>query len=305
MKTAIVTGANGFVGSALLRELLKQDYFIYALDQEGHNTNIPNDTQVKFIAFDLSEQSKLTKDIPKIKDALFFHLAWAGSAGKGRADTELQLKNAQWTVDALRLSKMLGCKRFLAAGSIMERETIAAAYTQGNQPGANYIYGVAKLTARVMAMVVANEIGMEIVWPVITNAYGEGEISPRLVNTTIKKCLNRESPEFTSGVQNYDFVHIEDVARAFRLIGEHGKPFHEYIIGSSEPKQLREFLEEMQRAIAPDLPFNFGEIPFTGINLPLSSFDCSQTEQDTSFKAEINFTEGCKRTMNWWKEKVR
>ena len=159
-----------------------------------------------------------------------------------------------------------------------------------------------KLIAHVMCMSVAAQIGIDLIWPEITNAYGVGERSPRMINTTIQKCIRGEAPQFTAGTQNYDFVYIDDVARAFRLIGENGKPFHEYLIGSSTARPLKEFLLEMKAAIAPELDFIFGDIPFTGIDLPLSKFDCSQTEADTGFRAEIGFAEGCKRTMQWWKE---
>ena len=57
----------------------------------------------------------------------------------------------------------------------------------------------------------------------------------------------------------------------------------------------------MKDAIAPNLDFLFGEVPFTGVDVPLRYFDCSDTEKDTGFKAAISFGEGCKRTMNWWK----
>lgn len=301
MRTAIVTGANGFVGSATVRELLQHDYRIYAIDMEGCSNNIPEGSRVTFVPCDLKEMTKLPEKLPEDNYDVFYHFAWVGSAGPARADTALQLQNAQWTVDSLRAAHALGCKRFLAAGSIMEHETMAAAYTQGNKPGMGYIYGGGKLIAHVMCMSVAAELGIELVWPEITNAYGVGERSPRMVNTTIQKCIRGEAPQFTAGTQNYDFVYIDDVARAFRLIGEKGKPFHEYLIGSSTARPLREFLLEMQSSIAPELEFKFGDVPFTGIDLPLSTFDCSQTEKDTGFRAEISFGEGCRRTMEWWK----
>lgn len=305
MKTVIISGANGFVGSALVRELLKYDYKIYALDREGCYGNLPEDSRVTFVPCDLADMVSLKDKLPTEDYDIFFHFAWVGSAGPDRADIALQLQNAQWTVDSLRVAKELGCKRFLCAGSIMEHETMAAAYTQGNKPGMGYIYGGGKLIAHVMCMSVAAQIGIDLIWPEITNAYGVGERSPRLVNTTIQKCIRGEAPQFTAGTQNYDFVYIDDVARAFRLIGENGKPFHEYLIGSSTARPLKEFLLEMQSAVAPDLEFKFGDVPFTGIDLPLEKFDCSNIEKDTGFRAEISFAEGCRRTYEWWKAQYK
>lgn len=302
MKTAIISGASGFIGNAVTQELLSNGYQVYALVREGSRNNLLKWKKATYVLCDLAEISILPEKLPKGSYDIFYHFAWAGSAGSARADTSLQLKNAQWTVDSLRTAKALGCKRFVCAGSIMEHETMAAAYTQGNQPGLGYIYGSGKLVAHTMCMSVAADIGIELVWPEITNAYGVGERSPRLVNTTIQKCIHGESPRFTSGTQNYDFVYIDDVARAFRLIGENGKPFHEYLIGSSKARPLKEFLLEMKDAVAPNLDFIFGDVPFTGVNMPLATFDCSQTERDTGFRAEISFAEGCQRTMNWWKK---
>lgn len=300
MKKVIVTGANGFVGGALTKELVAQGIHVLALDMEGHKDNLPEDALVLFCPFSLENAQQL-KDIIVDRDYdTFYHLAWAGSAGPARADTELQLKNAQWTIDCIRVAKELGCSKFVNAGSIMELETIDAAFKPGNRPGLGYIYGSGKLAAHTMAKAVAADIGIDLVWAMITNAYGVGERSPRMVNTTIQKCIRGEAPKFTAGTQNYDFVYIDDVARAFRLIGENGRPFCEYLIGSSNAKPLKDFLLEMKEAIAPDLDFIFGDIPFTGVNQPLEDFDCSKTEQDTGFRAQISFAEGCRRTRDWW-----
>lgn len=297
MKKALVTGANGFVGSALVKELVSNDVEVIALDRDGCTDNIPD--RVRFIEYELAESGKLSELVSDRDIDVFYHLAWAGSAGSARADTALQLKNAQWSVDCLREAKKMCCKKFVGAGSIMEHETISAAYKQGNRPGLGYIYGSGKLVSHTMCMSVAADIGIDLVWAEITNAYGVGEISPRFVNTTIRKILNNEPLQFTAGTQNYDFVYVDDVARAFRLIGEHGKPFNHYLIGSSDAKPLREFILEMKAELAPDREFIFGDVPFTGVNMPLSDFSCSLTEKDTGFKARITFAEGIKKTMGW------
>ncbi len=305
MKRAIVSGANGFVGSAVVNELVQHGYQVVALVHAGKRDHIEQTDAVQVVSWEMGNPAALLKQISIGNYDAFYHFAWNGSAGPARADTALQLQNAQLTVECLQVAKKLGCKRFIPAGSIMEHETMAAAYTQGNRPGLGYIYGGGKVIAHILCMSVAVKEGIELVWPKITNAYGPGERSPRLVNSTIRKCIAGESPQFTAGTQNYDFVYIDDIARAFRLIGENGKAFHHYLIGSGKAKPLKEFLLEMQQAIAPNLAFNFGDIPFTGIDLPLVQFDTTDTERDTGFKAEISFAEGCRRTMKWWKQEEK
>lgn len=302
MKKVILTGATGFVGNAVLRELIKNNIYVIAVSRSENPKNIPDSSLVRYISCDLSEMETLKDKIADRDIDTFYHFAWNGSAGVARANTNLQLQNAQWTIDSLNVAKKIGCNRFVAAGSIMEHETIAAGYTQGNRPGLGYIYGSGKLVAHTMAMSVAASIGIDLIWAEITNAYGVGELSPRMVNTTLRKIIKGENPQFTAGTQNYDFVYIDDVARAFYLIGKNGKPFNDYLIGSSTAKPLKEFLLEMKNSVAPDLDFIFGDVPFTGINLPLEKYDCKKTEEDTGFKAEISFAEGTKRTINWLKE---
>ena len=300
MNVVVVSGANGFVGSALVNELINNNIKVIALDLEGHSDNLPDSPLVQFHPFELKNALSYTECLKQYSPDTFYHFAWVGSAGNARFNTKLQLDNAQWTIDSLKLAKSIGCKRFVNAGSIMEQETIKAVYNPGNRPGLGYIYGSGKLVAHTMCKAVAADLDIDLIWGMITNAYGVGERSPRLVNTTIQKCIRGESPDFTSGTQNYDFVYITDVARAFRLIGENGKPFNEYLIGSSNAKPLREFLLEMQSAIAPNLDFKFGNIPFTGVDLSLDDFCCEKTKAETGFEASVDFATGCKLTRDWF-----
>jgi len=299
MKSAIVTGANGFVGCSVVRELLKNKINVCAVVHNGHSDNLPQDPLLKVVSSDLSHIDELDKEVRIGDYEVFYHFAWMGSAGLERTDYSLQLRNAEYSLNAIKTAKKIGCSKFVSAGTIMEHETILSVYEQGSRPGLPYVYGAGKTAFHLMAQPLAVSLNIDLIWTEITNAYGPGEKSPRLVNSTIRKCIKGIKPEFTAATQNYDFVYIDDLARAYRLIGEHGKPFHRYLIGSSNAKPLRDYLLEMQHSISPDLDFIFGSMPFSGIDLPLNVFDTSRTIEDTGFKAEISFGEGCKRTMNW------
>lgn len=299
MKNVIITGADGFVGSYTVTYFLEQGCHVLALDMGEKPNRLAEHPALTYRKCDISDAAALETVAEAGVYDTFIHFAWAGSAGPARVDYNLQMKNALTTVECLKIAKKLGCKRFVCAGSIMEKEVEAAVHDQGSRPGMGYIYGMGKHIAHCLCKSVAVEQGIELVWPMITNAYGAGELSPRFVNTTIRKIIKGEPLQFTAGTQSYDFVYVTDVARAFYLIAKNGKPFCEYMIGSSNARPLKEFIIEMVASLAPDRQPIFGDIPFTGTNMPLSTFDCSDTEADCGFRAGISFAEGTRMTMEW------
>lgn len=301
MNKVIITGADGFVGSYTVKYFVEQGIDVLALDMGETPKRLEVSDKLTYIQCDISDTNAMLEKIAKDTYDTFIHFAWAGSAGPARVDYNLQMQNALNTVECMKVAKELGCTRFVCAGSIMEYEVEAAIHSQGSKPGMGYIYGMGKHIAHCMCKSVAVDIGIELVWPMITNAYGVGELSPRFVNTTIRKIINGEPLQFTAATQNYDFVYVTDVARAFYLIAKNGKAFCEYMIGSSNARPLKEFILEMQQALAPEAIPLFGDVPFTGTNMPLSTFDTTATERDCGFKAEVSFAEGTKMTMDWLK----
>lgn len=301
MKRAIVTGANGFVGSHVVSELVNNGIEVLAIDLPECSANIPQSEKVDFCGIDIFKLSGNIDKIQKNYYDAFYHFAWLGSAGEKRTDCDLQMKNALCTVECVKAAKALGCQKFICAGSIMEKEAAAAVNAQGSKPGMGYIYGMGKLIAHCMSKATAAEQGIDLVWAIITNAYGPGELSPRFVNTTIRKIINNEPLQFTSATQNYDFIYIDDIAKAFYLLGEKGKPFYEYVLGSGHARPLREFIEEMTAALCPDVKPVFGDVPFTGVNMPLDVFSTRAIEQDCGFHTQVSFAEGTMRTMDWLK----
>lgn len=301
MKNVIITGADGFVGSYTVAHFVKEGCNVLAIDMRQEPLRLKPSKQLTYMQCDIADIKRLLENIEKGKYDTFVHFAWAGSAGDARIDYNLQMQNALTTVECLKTAKELGCTRFVCAGSIMEYEVEAAVHSQGSRPGMGYIYGMGKHIAHCMCKSVAANIGIDLIWPMITNAYGIGELSPRFVNTTLRKIINNEPLQFTSGTQNYDFVYVSDVAQAFYKVALSGKPFCEYMIGSGDAKPLREFIIEMVGSCGPDCTPLFGDVPFTGTNMPLSTFGISDIKTDCGFAPEVTFAQGTKITMEWLK----
>lgn len=301
MQKVIITGADGFVGSYTVEKFLKEGCEVLALDVSEKPNRLKQHECLTYMQCDVFDVENMQNTISHNYYDTFIHFAWAGSAGSARLDYNLQMKNALNTVECLKSAKILGCSRFVCAGSIMEYEVEAAIHSQGSKPGMGYIYGMGKHIAHCMCKSIAVNIGIDLIWPMITNAYGVGELSPRFVNTTLRKMINGEALEFTAGTQNYDFVYVSDVANAFYLTAKDGKPYCEYMIGSGKARPLREFIIEMQQACAPDSVPLFGDVAFTGTNMPLKTFDISDIRNDCGFKPEISFAVGTRMTMDWLK----
>lgn len=298
---AIVTGANGFVGSNLINKLIEEKVEVLAIDISFQKPRFETNPLIHTLEASIEDISKLKDMVKNGEYDVFYHFAWVGSAGPLRMDEKIQTQNALWTVDCLKVANEIGCKKFVCAGSIMEFEIMNNTYSQGTKPAMPNIYSAAKSYAHELCKPIANSIGIDLVWAYITNAYGVGENSPRFINSTLRKIIHKQPLEFTAGTQNYDFVYIDDVANAFYLLGLYGLPNKGYMIGSGDAKPLKEFILQMCRVTNAQDPF-FGNIPYTGVNLDISVYSIEELRKDCNFKCNVSFEEGIKLTKNWLEE---
>ena len=302
MKKAIVSGANGFVGTALCKILAYAGIKVIAIirDETEDISQIESLENIHIVYADLSAFKALPEQIRERDIDVFYHLAWVGSAGPLRGDSDVQIDNVRYTCDAVRACRQLGCRRFVFASSIMEYE-VEAMMNSETAPGISSLYSSAKIAADYMARIVANHLEVDYIRAVISNIYGPGEKSPRLINTSLRKLLNGEHCAFSAGEQMYDFIYIDDAAKTFLAIGEKGVSNRTYYIGSQHPQRLKDFLIEMKEQVDPEIQIGLGELPFNGISLSYNEFDINAVKRDTGFVPEISFSEGIRRTIQWIK----
>lgn len=298
---AIVTGANGFIGSYLVNKLVSEGIEVLAISRKFNNNIMIQSDKLTKVYMDVKDIHAIESSINFGEYDLFYHLAWAGVSGESRLDETIQTENALNTLECLKVASLVGCKKFIVAGSIMEYEVNEVTYAQETKPSLSYIYGAGKVLAHELCKPIANMLGIDLIWGYVTNTYGVGENSSRFINTTLRKIINKEKLEFTSGIQNYDFIYIDDVASAFYLLGMFGKANKGYMIGSGYARPLKEFILEICNEYSGDNKPLFGNVMFTGVNLSLEVYSTKEIEKDCGFKPIVSFKEGIRKTYEYLK----
>lgn len=305
MKRAIVTGATGVVGMALVNKLIREnvEVLVFCNRNSIRMDAIPESRLVRIRQVDLNDYSSVQNG-SKEKYDVFYHLAWAGTTGKYRSNLQMQTDNIRYAVDAVDMAARFGCNMFVGAGSQAEYGRQFEKLTPRTAVNPENGYGIAKLSAGLMTRQEAFIKNMKHVWVRILSVYGPFDGMESLINYAISELLQGKRPEFTKGEQIWDYLYSEDAAEALYRIGETGKTGHTYVLGSGEERRLADYLLELRNVVNPRVELCFGKRPYAEKQVMYLSADISDLQRDTGFVPGISFHEGIKRTMEWVKTRI-
>ena len=301
LRKAVVFGGGGFVGSAVVDALLKHNVEVCAVVKPGFWESpaafrLGKDLPV--VECDLREVSGLREKLPFRSADVFYQLAWEGNSGDAMLDPHLQLQNVGWQLDSIFLASELQCEKWIGAGTISQDE-LKTPEGRNSQGDRHRIFRTAALTTEYMGQSAAFQCGLEFLWPIISNVYGEGELIPRLITTLMRSLLEDRPMPLSTGEQLYDFIYRSDAGEAYYCLGEAGRPGVRYNISGGEPKALRSFLEELRDVAAPGAELQLGARASGGVSLDYSSFDISTLRRDTGFAPAVSFEAGVSRLKEW------
>ena len=302
MKRVIVSGAAGFIGNAVARQLINQGVSVLAVVKPGTSQNTEafrlKDLEAVIVECDIKEIENLLQIVKTRGFDVFYQFAWDGIDRESFENYDRQIDGIKWMMKSIEVAKKLECKKFIGVGSVTQMEQM---YEQGRRftEDRHKFFRVAQFACETMGRAIAKEKGIQFIWPILINVYGEGEASDRLINSMIKNLLKGRHQSFSSGEQMYDFLHIQDAARAFCLIGEKGTEDTQYIIGSGAPRPLREYLLTVKNIVAPEMEIGLGELEFHGLEMRDEVFNIDNLVRDTGFIPNISFEEGIQRTLKW------
>lgn len=301
MKTAIVSGANGFVGSNLCRELTNEGVTVTAIVfNEAENVgNISELKNLNIVYCNLDCSKNLINLIDKNTIDVFYHLAWNGAGGVKRTDYTIQLQNVKNALDCYSVADELGCKKFVSVGTIGEYMTEFA--MKEKIISDNFIYAVSKSFAHTLLDVLSNKGKCAFTWCTLSGIFGIGDRTVNLVNYTLKNLLKGSVPEYSSAEQYFDFLYIEDCVHALYMVGAEKNTERSVYIGSGNQLKLKDYLLKIRDCVDKNADIGIGKRPDDGTIYKKEWFNTEYLIKKIGFKPRYTFEEGIKKTINWLK----
>ena len=246
MKTAVLTGATGFLGFALLNELIENGVYVYALCRSNSRnlSRLDGLSGVRVVESDL-DHLEIIEDI-KNCDA-FYHLAWEGNHG----DFDIQYKNVILAINCLKLAANLGCRRFICAGSQAEYGNTTDLITEETLLKPTTAYGACKAAAFYLTSDLARRLNIEHSWIRIFSVYGPND-RPSVLILSLLTALKQtgRAALATNGEHIWNYLYVEDAARALRLLGENKLACGVFNLASRINKPLKNFVDEAKAIIS-------------------------------------------------------
>lgn len=295
MKKVIVTGANGFIGSSLIKKLVANGVSVVALDISFAVSRMPESDLVKTIEVKLDNVNEMLEKIPAGEYDAFYHFAWQGVNGADKADPTVQLRNFQMTINCAMVAKALNCKKLLCAGTIAEQAIKSLPNLEKTSGG--MMYGIAKHCTHLMVENYCKNIGQNFVWMQFSNIYGPSNKTGNLVSYTIGELMKGNEATFGPAMQPYDFIYVEDLIEAVYRLGETETAENCYFIGSGESRVLKDYLLEIGRAYGHVELIKIGVRPDDGIVYTWDMFDTGKLTQAIGNYVTKNFSEGIRYTL--------
>lgn len=211
-----ITGASGFIGRAITRALASSGHSLSLLQR----SNPSGDSRVVLgdIQIFRNNPERLKQLLEQIQPDAVVHLAWA-SIQKHERETPLHYEvNLRFTQDLIDLlyHHFPQCY-FLGAGSQAEYGPLNRLLTPQTPCTPLTAYGITKKLAGEYARA---RLPNRSAWLRILTAYGPGDHSTKFIPYLVQ-CYSQDlQAAISPGQQEWDFLHVDDLAQAFRTATE-------------------------------------------------------------------------------------
>jgi UDP-glucose 4-epimerase len=306
VKSALVTGSTGFIGSVLVDRLLAENVEVACLVRPQSTSRAhPSaaDPRIRFVEVPSFETPVLQSKLAGMSAEAVFHLASYGVQQTDRDIDQLVEGNVSIVLHLLQATAHWPLRRFVHAGSCSEygysgrEEPITE--TQPIQPRS--LYGALKAASVMSGTALAYSLNVPFVTLRLFGVFGTRERPPRLIPYLISRLQSDEPVDLTPGEQVRDFLFEEDVASAFldAATSEGLKSGEVYNVCSSLPTRIREVGEAVADTMGkPRELLHWGDRPYRSDELMWLVGDNRRFRAATDWAPKVGLHEGIRRVLD-------
>ncbi len=331
-KNVLVTGAAGFIGFHLCRQLLKDDVKITGIDnlnpyydvglKQDRLNNILSAPNFKFVKMDMADQSDMQDLFNNNKFDVVVNLA-------AQAGVRYSLENPHAYVDSNLVgfvNILEGCRHsgvkhlvFASSSSVYGANTKMPFSVHHNVDHPVSLYAATKKANELMAHTYSHLYGLCCTGLRFFTVYGPwGRPDMALFLFTKAILENKPIKVFNHGKMQRDFTYIDDIIEGVvRVMGRLPEanpewrgdkpdagtsyaPYKIYNIGNNNPVELLEFIGVIEKALKREADKEF--LDLQPGDVPATYADVDDLTADVGFKPQTPITTGIQRFVEWYKQ---
>jgi nucleoside-diphosphate-sugar epimerase len=241
----LITGASGFVGSCLARDLIAAGHEVHLTLRAGSDSWRLAGLQGRYVAHpaDLRDAAAVRRAVQDCRPDVVYHLAAYGAQHFQKERAAILATNLLGTANLLDALDGHHYRALVNVGSSSEYGHKDGPMCEDDRLEPRTDYGVAKAAATMLCQAEALK-GRPVTTVRIFSAYGPYEDATRLVPYVMGCCLRGETPRVTAGGQPRDFIYVDDVVDLLKLAaGQPATRGHILHAGTGRRQTVRDMVE--------------------------------------------------------------
>ena len=301
-----MTGASGFIGSSLVTELLGANHDVAVLQRhETAGVRLAGRSVIRIpiadsrAGFTSDEAAALEGFGPEV----VIHAGWMG-VGNSARNEPAQFENLEMALNILKSARDAGAQHFVGLGSQAEYGPVEGVISETQNLSPTTLYGAAKASTFLATSVLAAQMNMKFSWVRVFSTYGPGDAPYWMISDVATKLLLNEPATLTLGTQLWDYLFVDDAARAIRAVGESAEGLGPVNLGSGSAVPIREIVEKLHDISGSRSELHFGHVPFRNDQVMHLQADTSKLRRATGWSPRITLDEGLLLTVNAIREEL-
>lgn len=299
----LVTGGYGFIGSHLVKRLLKQQANVGLFVRKPSNSWRLTDRlhNIEKYEVDIQDRVQVQNAIKQFKPDYIFHLAAYGVDSANQDYMSAVETNVIGTIHIIQAAKLVDCKKIIHFGSSSEYGNKTKPIDENMVLTPVDIYGSSKAAATIIAHQIALENNINIITLRPFGVFGEAEAPHKLFSYIILQVLNSKSVDLTLCNQLRDYCYIDNIVDACILTIENNGIQHDiFNIGSGEVHPLKYYVELIFKHLQTDRVPNYGALPYRGNERWVPQPNIHKAQKLLAWEPKIGIEEGIVRTVRWY-----